>query len=230
MDGSIPNCWEMGNRMGAMMSRMADGSMKFPAMSKRMFTTSKKPQAGRPQPTMSSAMWCGMRSVVSTWAKIMALAMMKRSITLTLVASSSTLRTWGSVVDLGMAARMIHRLRRIMDPADSPGFFQGVFLRGPVPVHEHGHEIGVDRGEGGGLGGAAYSPVDGAEHDDDEHDAAQGREARGEDLAESGPGHGRKLLHPGGEVDGQHQRQPEQDAGHETGHDKPPGRPGGAGG
>ena len=43
-----------------------------------------------PQPTICSAIACGMRSVVSTWANSSALAMMNISITVTLPASTST--------------------------------------------------------------------------------------------------------------------------------------------
>ena len=44
----------MGKRIGIMIMVMAEGSMKLPAMSSRMLTTIRKPQAGRPHPTMVS--------------------------------------------------------------------------------------------------------------------------------------------------------------------------------
>ena len=64
--------------------------MNMPAISNRMLTTMRNCHAGMPQPTMVSAIACGMRSVVSTCANSSALAMMNISITVTLPESTRT--------------------------------------------------------------------------------------------------------------------------------------------
>ncbi len=73
-----------------MIRMMPVGSMNMPATSSSTLTTIRNCQGAMPQLTITSAIACGMRSVVSTCAKSSALAMMNISITVTLPASTST--------------------------------------------------------------------------------------------------------------------------------------------
>ncbi len=69
---------------------IAEGSMKLPAISSTMFTTSRNIHGESPSSVTQLAMLCGICSVVSTWAKSMALAMMNISMMVSLPDSSST--------------------------------------------------------------------------------------------------------------------------------------------
>ncbi len=51
---------------------IAEGSMKLPAISSTMFTTSRNIHGESPSSVTQLAMLCGICSVVSTWAKSMA--------------------------------------------------------------------------------------------------------------------------------------------------------------
>ncbi|MNH40875.1 hypothetical protein D3C79_1022580 [compost metagenome] len=70
---------------------IAEGSMNAPAISKTMFTTSRKVTGVSPASITQAVICCGSCSVVSTWANSMALAMMNISMMLSLADSSSTL-------------------------------------------------------------------------------------------------------------------------------------------
>ena len=72
---------------------MPVGSMKLPAISRRMLTTTRNCQGSMPSATMCSVMVWGMRSVVSTCANSSALATMNISITVTRAASTRTCGT-----------------------------------------------------------------------------------------------------------------------------------------
>ena len=91
--GSIPSSTAMGNRMGARIRITADGSMKAPAISSTMLTTSRNCQGCRPSSTTQAVICCGICSVVSTWANSMALAMMNISMMLSLPDSRITCGT-----------------------------------------------------------------------------------------------------------------------------------------
>ncbi|MNE50987.1 hypothetical protein D3C80_1455880 [compost metagenome] len=80
----------MGKRIGARIRMIAEGSMKAPAISSTMFTTSRKVTGVRPASITQAVICCGSCSVVSTWAKSMALAMMNISMIDSLPDSSST--------------------------------------------------------------------------------------------------------------------------------------------
>ncbi|MNI72642.1 hypothetical protein D3C73_1285960 [compost metagenome] len=80
----------MGKRIGARIRMMADGSMNAPAISSTMLTTSRKLTGVRPASITQAVICCGSCSVVSTWAKSMALAMMNISMMLSLADSSRT--------------------------------------------------------------------------------------------------------------------------------------------
>ncbi len=88
--GSIPSSTAIGKRIGARIRMIADGSMKAPATSSTMFTTSRNIHGSRPAASTHAVMACGICSVVSTWAKSMALAMMNISMMLSLAESSTT--------------------------------------------------------------------------------------------------------------------------------------------
>ncbi|MCY1550760.1 hypothetical protein D9M68_870350 [compost metagenome] len=88
--GSMPSSVAMGNRIGARIRMMPVGSMKLPAISRMMLTTSRNIQGDMPTARMCSAIVCGMRSVVSTWANSRALATMNISITVVLADSRNT--------------------------------------------------------------------------------------------------------------------------------------------
>ncbi|MNT75024.1 hypothetical protein D3C72_2138840 [compost metagenome] len=77
--------------MGARIRMIAEGSMKAPATSSTMLTTRRNCQGCRPISITRAVMVCGICSVVSTWAKSMALAMMNISMMVSLPDSSSTL-------------------------------------------------------------------------------------------------------------------------------------------
>ena len=64
--------------------------MKLPAISSTMFTTSRNIHGDSPRSVTQAAILCGICSVVSTWAKSMALAMMNISMMVSLPDSSST--------------------------------------------------------------------------------------------------------------------------------------------
>ena len=53
--GSIPRAVATGKRMGAVIRMMDEGSMMFPASSRRMFTTTKKPMGPSPVSTSQVA-------------------------------------------------------------------------------------------------------------------------------------------------------------------------------
>ncbi|MDT4791568.1 hypothetical protein FQZ97_240180 [compost metagenome] len=89
--GSMPSFIAMGNMIGARIRMIAEGSMKAPAISSTMFTTSRKVTGVRPASITQAVICCGSCSVVSTWAKSMALAMMNISMIDSLPDSSSTL-------------------------------------------------------------------------------------------------------------------------------------------
>ncbi|MNP61447.1 hypothetical protein D3C76_1566340 [compost metagenome] len=89
--GSMPSFMAMGNRIGARIRMIAEGSMNAPAISKTMFTTSRKVTGVSPASITQAVICCGSCSVVSTWANSMALAMMNISMMLSLADSSSTL-------------------------------------------------------------------------------------------------------------------------------------------
>ncbi|MNL53185.1 hypothetical protein D3C87_1764150 [compost metagenome] len=80
----------IGNRIGARIRMMAEGSMNAPATNNTMFTTSRNVTGVRPAPMTQAVICWGICSVVSTWAKSMALAMMNISMMLSLADSSST--------------------------------------------------------------------------------------------------------------------------------------------
>ncbi len=86
----MPSCMAIGKRIGARIRMIADGSIKAPATSSTMFTTSRNCHGCRPMSTTQAVMVCGICSVVSTWAKSMALAMMNISMMVSLPDSSST--------------------------------------------------------------------------------------------------------------------------------------------
>ncbi len=66
---------------------IAEGSMKLPAISSTMFTTSRNIHGESPSSVTQLAMLCGICSVVSTWAKSM---VMNISMMVSLPDSSST--------------------------------------------------------------------------------------------------------------------------------------------
>ncbi|MNZ72889.1 hypothetical protein D3C78_912800 [compost metagenome] len=88
--GSMPSCTAIGNRIGARIRMIAEGSMKAPATSSTMFTTSRNIHGDRPMSITQAVMVCGICSVVSTWANSMALAMMNISMMLSLPDSRIT--------------------------------------------------------------------------------------------------------------------------------------------
>ena len=65
-----------GNRMGAKISTMLEGSMKLPASNKITFTASRKVIMPRPLPSIQSASVCGMFSLVIMKENSTALVMM----------------------------------------------------------------------------------------------------------------------------------------------------------
>ncbi|OPZ05031.1 MAG: hypothetical protein BWZ09_01381 [Alphaproteobacteria bacterium ADurb.BinA305] len=91
--GSMPSLMAIGNRIGARISTIDDGSMKLPAISIRMLAMIRKPIIPTPVPIMKSAISCGMFSCVSRKENKTALVMMYSSIALMLAEFSSTLGT-----------------------------------------------------------------------------------------------------------------------------------------
>ena len=97
--GSMPSFIATGNRIGAMISMIDDGSMKLPASSSRMFTTSRNIT---PQALVDDPVGHRLRNllVVSRNENSTALVMMYSSIALMLAESSSTFGTSLSVRSL----------------------------------------------------------------------------------------------------------------------------------
>ncbi|MCY1247041.1 hypothetical protein D9M72_603320 [compost metagenome] len=87
----MPSFMAMGKRIGARIRMMADGSIKAPAINSTMFTTSRNMTGVRPASMTQAVICCGSCSVVRTWAKSMALAMINISMMLSLAESSRTL-------------------------------------------------------------------------------------------------------------------------------------------
>ena len=52
----MPSCIAIGNKIGAMISKIAEGSMKLPAISSRMLTTIRKDHGSSPAATIISVM------------------------------------------------------------------------------------------------------------------------------------------------------------------------------
>src|SRR5690554_189253 len=89
--GSMPSSTAIGNRMGAKIRIMAEGSIKAPAINNTMLTTNRKVQGDKPASITQDVICCGICSVVRTWANSMALAMMNISMMLSLADSRITL-------------------------------------------------------------------------------------------------------------------------------------------
>ncbi|MNK27565.1 hypothetical protein D3C87_459230 [compost metagenome] len=82
-----------GNRIGAMISTMDDGSMTLPANNSSTLTTNKKLITPRPLPVIHSAIACGMFSLVIRNENSTAFVMMYNSIADMAAESSKTLPT-----------------------------------------------------------------------------------------------------------------------------------------
>ncbi len=74
--GSMPSLVAIGNRIGAVIRMIDEGSMKLPITSSRMFTAIKKPITPTPECVNHSAMPCGICSLVRIKENNTALVMM----------------------------------------------------------------------------------------------------------------------------------------------------------
>ena len=74
--GCTPSAAAIGNRIGAMIRTIADGSMKLPAASSTMLMTSRNAIVPNPWAVIHSAMDCGICSEVSSHENTAALVMM----------------------------------------------------------------------------------------------------------------------------------------------------------
>src|SRR5512135_2120194 len=82
--GSTPSLSATGNRIGAMISTIDDGSITLPASSSITLTTSRKPITPSPCATIHDAIACGICSLVIRNENSTALVMMYSSIALML--------------------------------------------------------------------------------------------------------------------------------------------------
>src|SRR5450830_1724834 len=91
--GSIPSFMATGNRIGAMISTIDDGSMTLPANNSKTLTTSRKVIGPRPLSVIMAAIACGMFSLVTRNENRTALVMMYNSIADIEAESSNTFGT-----------------------------------------------------------------------------------------------------------------------------------------
>ena len=117
---------------GLMLIIIVLGSIKFPAASSNRLTTIRNIHGSSPSSTIISARKWGIRSVVSTWANSIALAIIKSSMILTLAASSMTLLTSLSKMHLGKLTMTRPRFLKTIPTTPSPSFLQGFPFIGPI--------------------------------------------------------------------------------------------------